>query len=78
MVIFLGFVCGGLFVVPLSDVLGRKKIFIVSLIGIFILNWMLLYQKDYHDLQYSLFSYGILLITATISGILMMTQMVDR
>jgi len=78
MVIFLGFVCGGLFVAPVSDSVGRKKVFLISLVGMFILNWMLLYQKDYHDLQYSLFFYGILLVTATVNGILLMTQMVSR
>lgn len=43
MVIFSGFVCGGLFVAPISDSVGRKKVFLISLVGMFVLNWMLLY-----------------------------------
>lgn len=78
MVMFVGFTLGGLFVAPISDSFGRKKTLLVSLTGICVLHWMLLYQKDYHDLQYSIFFYGILLISAVVSGVLMMTQMVSR
>jgi len=78
MVMFVGFMFGGLFMAPISDSIGRKKILLISLTGICVLHWMLLYQKDYHDLQYSVFFYGILLVTAIVSGVLMMTQMVSR
>lgn len=50
MVMFVGFTFGGLFIIPISDSIGRKKMLLGSLTGICILHWMLLYQKDYHDL----------------------------
>lgn len=52
--------------------------FICSLIGLFILYSLLLYSRDYHDTQYSLFFYGIILSLAMVSGILLVVEMIPR
>lgn len=78
MILFVGMAIGGIFMSPMVDMFGRKYMFICSLIGLFVLYSLILYSRDYHDTQYSLFFYGILLVLSMVSGILLVVEMIPK
>lgn len=78
MIMFTGMSIGGIFIAPFCDKFGRKYMFLCSLIGLFVLYSLVLYSRDYHDTQYSLFFYGILVVLAMVSGILLVVEMIPK
>jgi MFS family permease len=78
MILFTGIAIGGVFIAPICDKIGRKLVFLTSLTGLFVLYSLLLYSRDYHDTQYSLFFYGVLLAQAMVSGMLLIVEMIPK
>lgn len=78
MLLYGGMALGAFTLAPMSDKHGRKFYFSIAVALCFIINVLLLYCKDYHDLHYSLFLYGICLSVVIISGLLLMTSYLAR